>query len=233
MFTNTIAASAAFAGVAMAAVSVSVHASAPASTLASDNPFSFSFGAPSSSSSYYYSGSSSSYYPSSSWSGSYSASKTMSAYAQSSSAYAMPQCWSSCFAKYQVDSEGCLCTDSLGSVVDKCIASGCDTEDTAGKNLSFDVAFQHLLTDIVQTTSTGSHRTAVPSHLRRTPTPGPTQLPPHPATHTLAATVATTAATTQLATLRLSHPVRRGLRTPLHPPTRLLSTARPALHTPP
>ena len=34
-----------------------------------------------------------------------------------------------CFEKYEVDSEGCLCKDALGSVVSSCIDSGCSSSN--------------------------------------------------------------------------------------------------------
>lgn len=41
----------------------------------------------------------------------------------------MPSCWSECFAKYEVDSRDCLCSDTTGQDVSQCITSVCDSGD--------------------------------------------------------------------------------------------------------
>lgn len=45
--------------------------------------------------------------------------------ASMAAAYTMPSCWETCFEKYNIQSEGCLCSAPMESVVSSCISVGC------------------------------------------------------------------------------------------------------------
>ena len=67
-----------------------------------------------------------------------SASSSYAPYPSSSGVPEFPACWGACFAKYQVESEDCLCTDSTGDVVASCISYGCDAVDAGSYFMWFE-----------------------------------------------------------------------------------------------
>ena len=87
-------------------------------------------------SSSYYSASYSSY-PAPTY-GEPSVSSSYGPYPSASGVPEFPACWGACFAKYQVESEDCLCTDSTGDVVASCISYGCDAVDAGSYFMWFE-----------------------------------------------------------------------------------------------